>query len=54
LNNFADEDKITHIDALQLYKKYSDLFDMEDVSEAERIDTANQVADQILLRLKES
>lgn len=52
LNNFVDEEKIVHIDALQIYKKYTDLFDMEDVPEAERIDTARQVADQILPSLR--
>ncbi len=48
LNNLVDEEKIVHIDALQLYKRYTDLFDMEDVPEAERIATAEQVAHQIL------
>jgi uncharacterized metal-binding protein len=54
LNNFVDdEEKIVHIDALQLYKKYTDLFDMEDVPEAERIETAEQVADKILPKLRD-
>jgi uncharacterized metal-binding protein len=53
LNNQVDQEKIIHIDALPLYKKYTDLFDMEDVPEAERIDTARDVADQILPRLRE-
>lgn len=48
LNNQVDKEKIIHIDALSLYHKYTDLFDMEDVPEAERIETARQVADQIL------
>ena len=48
LNNQVDQEKIIHIDALSLYKKYTDLFDMDDVPEAERIDTARDVADQIL------
>ena len=48
LNNLVDEEKIVHIDAFQLYKKYADLYAMEDVPEAERIDTARHVADQIL------
>ncbi|NIO68637.1 MAG: hypothetical protein GTN71_06225 [Anaerolineae bacterium] len=37
-----------HFDAFQLYKKYEDLYTMEDVPEAERIDTSRHVADQIL------
>ncbi len=53
LNNLVDEAKITHIDAMQYYPKYTDLFDMEDVPEAERIETANQVADQILAMLRD-
>jgi uncharacterized metal-binding protein len=53
LNNLVDEEKIVHIDALQLYQKYTDVFDMEDVPEAERIDTARHVADQILPSLRD-
>lgn len=53
LNNLVDEGKIIHIDALQYYKRYTDLFDMEDVPEAERIATAEQVADQILPSLRD-
>jgi uncharacterized metal-binding protein len=53
LNNLVDEEKIVHIDALQLYKRYTDLFDMEAVPKAERIDTAEQVADQILSILRD-
>jgi uncharacterized metal-binding protein len=48
LNNQVEREKIIHIDALTLYKKYTDLFDMEDVPEVERIETARHVADQIL------
>jgi uncharacterized metal-binding protein len=53
LNNQVDQGKITHIDALSLYHKYTDIFDMEEVPEAERIETARQVADQILSSLKD-
>jgi uncharacterized metal-binding protein len=52
LNNFVDKEKIVHFDALKIYKKYSDLFDMEDVPEAERAATAEQVAGQILSTLR--
>jgi uncharacterized metal-binding protein len=54
LNNQVSQEKIIHIDALSLYHKYTDLFDMEDVPEAERIETARQVADQILPILSDS
>lgn len=53
LNNLVDEEKIVQIDALSLYNKYTDVFYMEDVSEAERNDTARHVADQILPILKD-
>ncbi len=53
VNNLVDdEEKIVHIDALSLYHKYTDVFDMEDVPETERIDTARQVADRILIGLR--
>lgn len=48
VNNLVDREKITHIDALALYHKYTDLFDMEDVPKAERIETSRQVGEQIL------
>src|SRR6266508_1420016 len=51
LNNLTDEEKIIHIDALSLYKKYTDVFYMEDVPEAERKEVAQQVADKILALL---
>jgi uncharacterized metal-binding protein len=52
LNNLVDQEKIIHLDALQYYNQYTDVFYMEDVPETERIDTARQVADQILAILK--
>ena len=54
VNNLVDRDRIIHIDALSLYHKYTDLFDMEDVPEAERVETAMQVAKQILPMLNAS
>lgn len=53
LNNLVDEKKITHIDALSIHKKYSDVFYMEDVPEQERRETARQVAETILAKLRE-
>jgi uncharacterized metal-binding protein len=52
INNLVDEETMVHIDALRLYNKYIDLFAMEDVPEAERIDTAREVADKILPQLR--
>src|SRR5574339_418508 len=54
LNHLVDPEKIIHLDALQYYNKYTDVFYMEDVPEAERIDTAKQVADQILPILRQA
>ncbi len=51
LNNMVDPDKVTYIDALSLYHKYTDVFYMDDIAEAERNETARQVADQILATL---
>lgn len=53
LKNLVDEEKIVHIDALRVHKKYSDLFLADDVPEAERKETARQVADKILAMLKD-
>ena len=53
LNNLVDREKIIHIDALQIHNRYCDVFFMEDVPEAERIDTARFVFDQILPTLKD-
>lgn len=52
LKNLVNEEKIVHMDALSLYKKYTDVFSMEDVPEAERKVMAQQVADKILAMLQ--
>ncbi len=52
LKNQVDEAKVIHIDTLPLHKKFSDVFLMDDVPEAERKQVARQVADKILARLK--
>ena len=52
LNNLIGKEKVVHIDAYPLYRKYSDLFSMEDVPEEERKAVARQVADKILATLK--
>ena len=53
LKNFIDAEKIIHIDALPLHKKYGDVFLYTDVPEAEREEVAGQVADKILAQLKD-
>jgi uncharacterized metal-binding protein len=52
LDNLVDPEKVTHIDALPLYKKYTDVFDMNDVPDAEREATALEVAEKILPQLR--
>jgi uncharacterized metal-binding protein len=52
LINLIDEDKIAQFDALSVYKKYTDIFDIDDVPEEERKRVARQVADKVLADLK--
>ncbi len=51
LENVIDEQRIAHIDALPLYKEYSDVFLYTDVPEKARKELARRVADKILERL---
>jgi uncharacterized metal-binding protein len=53
LKKFVGEEKVIHIDALPLYKKYTDVFLMDDVPEEERKAVARQVADKIIATLRE-
>lgn len=53
LRNLIGEGKVVQIDALPLYKKYTDIFSMDDVPEEERKAVARQVADKIMAMLKE-
>lgn len=48
LKNLIAEGKIVHIDALPLYKKYTDVFLAEDVPEHERNQVVRQVADKVI------
>ncbi len=52
LENLVDEEKLIRFDALSFYKKYTDLFDVDSVPEAERKKVARQVADWVLAGLK--
>jgi len=51
--NVVDKDKIIHIDALPLYKEYTDTFLYTDVPEEVRNELGRKVADKILEKLKE-
>lgn len=53
LKELVGEEKMIQIDALPYYKKYTDTFLMDDVPEDERKAIARQVADKIIVRLRE-
>jgi len=53
LKKLVGDEKVIHIDALPLYKKYTDVFSMDDVPEEERKAVARQVADKIIAKLKQ-
>ncbi len=53
LKGLVGEERMIHIDALPLYRKYTEIFLMDDVPEDERKAVARQVADKIIARLKE-
>ncbi len=53
LKNLVAEEKVIHIEALPFYRKYTDIFSMEDVPEDERKAVARQVADKIIAKLKQ-
>lgn len=48
LKNLVAGEKIAEFDALAVYQKYTDLFDIDEVPEEERKRTARQVADSVL------
>jgi len=53
LKNLVGDEKVIHLDALPFYRKYTDVFHMEDVPEEERKTVARQVADKIIAKLKQ-
>jgi uncharacterized metal-binding protein len=54
LKNVIRAENLLHIDALPLYKKYSDIFLMDDVPEEERKAVAREVAAKILAKLNQT
>ena len=52
LKNLVGVETMIHIDALPFYRKYTDIFLMDDVPEDERRAVARQVADKIIAKLK--
>ena len=51
LQSIVPEERIVHVDALPLYKKYNDVFSMNDVPEEERDAVAREVAGKIVAKL---
>jgi len=47
LENLLAEERLTQFNALSVYKKYTDLFDIDEVPECERLQAARQVADNV-------
>jgi uncharacterized metal-binding protein len=52
LKKLIGEEKVIHIDAPPLHKRYFDVFLMDDVPEGERKEVAREVADKIIKMLK--
>lgn len=52
LKQLIGEEHMIHIEALPLYRKYTDIFLMDDVAEDERKAVAREVADKIIAKLK--
>lgn len=53
LKSIVPEERIVHIDALPLHKKYGDKFLMDEIPEEERNAVAREVADKIIAMLKQ-
>jgi uncharacterized metal-binding protein len=52
MKNLVDEENLLQFDALSIYRKYTDLIDIDDVPEAERKEVAREVAENVLSVLK--
>lgn len=48
MKNLIGEDRLMVFDALTVYRKYTDIFHIDDVPEEERKKTARQVADKVI------
>ena len=52
MENLLEENQLVQFDALKVYKKYTDCFDIEEVSDAERKSAAKKVANHVLTELR--
>jgi uncharacterized metal-binding protein len=53
LENLLNKTALSQFNALSVYKKYAEVFDIDGVPEEERLQAAKQVADKVLAALKE-
>lgn len=53
MENIFDKDKLIQFDALSHYQKYNDIFDMDEIPEAERNEVAASVADWVITSLQQ-
>lgn len=53
IENLIEKDKLIQFDALSRYKKYTDLFEIDDVPEVERKKVAQDVAEWVLASLED-
>ncbi len=51
IEGLLKKDQLVRFDALKVYKKYTDVFDIDKVSEQERKEAARQVANSVLAEL---
>ena len=51
IEGLLNKDRLVQFDALKVYRKYTDVFDIDEVPEVERKKAARQVADSILTKL---
>jgi uncharacterized metal-binding protein len=54
MENIIDKSKLIQFDALSHYRKYSDIFDYDDVPEEERKEVAQSVADWVMDNMNNS
>jgi hypothetical protein len=52
MKNLISDDKLVEFDALSVYRKYTDIFEIDDVPEEERQIAAEEVAEFVLASLK--
>jgi uncharacterized metal-binding protein len=51
LENMIAKKKLVRFDALSIYQKYTDIFDIDDIPEEERKETSRTVASRVLIEL---